>query len=134
MNFLSISLVIAAILASLNTCELVSLGQSKDDRVVDWHFGNIIEPGNKSIYFEVRFFVPTKPGTYQVIFYFTGLDGFAESFLYTDFSTKLVLATNSIVVAFDTIRYPSLPDKEEHMFAKTLDWTIEHLNDLVQVI
>lgn len=105
----------------------------QDDRVVTWHYGNSIHPGNKSIYFDLKFFAPTQPGTYPVILFLTGLDGFAEAFLYTEFCTKLTYTTESIVVAIDTIRYPSMPDKEENLFAQTIDWILEHANDLIQV-
>lgn len=105
----------------------------KDDRVVTWHFGNSIKPGNKSISFELKFFVPTQPGTYPVVLFLTGLDGLAQAFMYTEFITKLVVSSDFIVVAFNSLKYPSLPDKEEHLFEQTVNWTLDHLNELIQV-
>lgn len=113
-------------------CSWISCSRADDDRVVVWHFGNAIHPGNGSIYFDLKIFAPTQPGTYPLIVFFTGLDGFAQALLYTDFSTKLVYTSESIVVALDTIRYPSLPDREQHYFAQTLNWTLLNIHDLIQ--
>lgn len=102
----------------------------EDERVVSWSFGNIFFPANKSVQFDLKFFAPTAPGNYQVIVFLTGLDGLAPAFLYTDFCSKLSVDTNSIIVAFDHISLPKLPDKEEKIFEKTLNWTLQSINQL----
>ena len=132
-KFLTISIILIGVASTKSSFIHSKTHVYKDDRVVDWHFGNVIRPGNHSISFDLKLFVPTQPGTYQVIIYLTGLDGFAEAAFYTEFCTKLVIASESIVIALDTIRYPSWPDKEEHLFAQTLDWTLDHIYELVQV-
>lgn len=100
----------------------------KDDRVVSWNFGSFIHPENLSIQFDLKFFSPTQPGAYPVIIFFTGFDGLVPAFVYVDMSTKLAIETNSILVAFDRLRPPSKPDKEELLFEKTLNWTLNNLN------
>ena len=102
----------------------------KDDLVVSWNFGSFIHPANKSVEFDLKFFSPTIPGFYPVIVFLTGLDGFAPGSIYTDFCSRLAVDTNSIVVTFDSFRFPSFPVKEELLFESTLNWTLQNLNGL----
>lgn len=60
----------------------------------------------------------------------TGLDGIAPGFIYKDFSEQLAQESNSIVIIFNDIRPPSLPNKEELLFERTLNWTIQNLDGL----
>jgi len=102
----------------------------KDDLVVTWNFGSFIHPKNKSVEFDLKFFSPTVPGNYPVTVFLTGLDGIAPSLLYIDFCTRLAVETNSIMVTYDSFRFPSFPKKEELLFESTLNWTLENLNGL----
>lgn len=112
----------------------VSARRYMDDRVVTWHFGSIIHPANKSIKFDLEFFTPTQPGTYPVIVFLSGLDGSAPGFLYSDFLTKLTIASDSILIVFDGIKLTvPMPDKEENLFEMTLNWTLANIDGLIQV-
>ncbi|CAF1089929.1 unnamed protein product, partial [Brachionus calyciflorus] len=113
-----------------NSPSAFKLVDSNDDSVISWNFGSYIRPKNSSVEFDLNFFSPTKPGKYPIIVFLTGLDGLAGGFLYHDFSKKLVHETNAILVCFDTVKPPKLPDKEEKLFAKTLNWALENMNGL----
>ncbi|RNA12621.1 chlorophyllase- chloroplastic [Brachionus plicatilis] len=94
---------------------------------ISWNFGSFIRPKNHSVEFDIRFVSPTTPGQYPVIFFLTGLDGLAPGFAYVDFITKLSIETKTIIVSFDSLRFPSIPNKEEKMFLTSLEWTLENL-------
>lgn len=106
------------------------LNKLKDDRVISWNFGSIIHPANKSVEFDIKFFAPTAPGQYPIIVFLTGLDGLAIGDFYTEFCTKLVISSNSIIVAFDGLKFIKFPVKEEQLFQKTLDWTLTNIYTL----
>jgi hypothetical protein len=111
----------------------ISTRRYTDDRVVTWHFGTIFHHANKSAKFDLEFFAPTQPGVYPVIIFLTGLDGIAPSYVYSEFLTKLAIASNSIIVTFDRLAFISLPDKEEKLFEETLNWTLANIDGLIQV-
>lgn len=108
------------------------LANFQDDQVVAWNFGTVLKPVNGSLNFDLRFYAPTKPGTYPVIVFLTGLDGLAMTFLYSDFLIKLVKESNSIVIGFDILKPPKLPEKEAYIFGKSLNWTLENINELFE--
>ena len=97
--------------------------------VVDWSFGSI-EPFNKSVEFGLNFYAPSSPGKYPVIIFLTGLDGLAISQLYIDFSRQLVDQSKTIVIEFDGLKMLHTPVKEEKLFEKTLNWTIDNMDGL----
>lgn len=97
------------------------------NETISWNFGSFIKPKNHSVEFDIKFVSPTKPGVYPIIFFLTGLDGLAPGFAYVDFMTKLSIETQTIVVSFDSLRFPKLPDKEEKIFSTSLEWTLENL-------
>ena len=41
--------------------------------------------------------------------------------------TKLSAHTKTILVSFDSLRFPKLPNKEEKIFSTSLEWTLENL-------
>lgn len=106
------------------------LNRFDDDDVVTWKFGSPIRPINSSVEFELKFFSPTKPGKYPTALFLTGLDGMASGSFYVDFSTKLVKENSLILVIFDTIKPPKFPQKEEKIFAKSVEWTLKNLQEL----
>lgn len=77
-----------------------------------------------------RFYAPTTPGHYPIIIFLTGLDGVALTVLYNEYCTKLAIETNSIIVGFDGLKFPKLPDKEEKLLEITLNWTIANIGGL----
>jgi hypothetical protein len=95
---------------------------------INWSFGNFIFPNNQSLEFRVTITSPTKPGTYPVIFFLTGLDGIVLNDFYSDFYNDIVTADNNLIISFDKFRTPMLPDKEETLFEITLNWALENLN------
>lgn len=132
-----LAFVVALIMVTTNEANIIQKfkqsvhkNPTASQSVVSWNFGSFIHPENSSVEFDLKFFSPTLPGNYSTIMFLTGLDGIAPSFLYEDFCTKLVLETNSIIVAYDALRFPYFPDKEERVFERTLNWTLANLNKL----
>jgi hypothetical protein len=111
--------------------QVSSISVIYDSDVATWHFGSWIHPENLSVEFDLIFFSPTKAGNYSLILFLTGLDGLVPSFMYVDFCTKLALQSNSIVVAYDVLKFVSLPKKEERLFEKTVNWTLSNINSLL---
>lgn len=97
------------------------------NQTISWNFGSFIKPKNHSVEFDLKFISPITPGKYAVIFFLTGLDGLAPGFAYIDFMTKLSVQTKTILVSFDSLRFPKIPDKEEKIFSTTLEWTLGNL-------
>jgi hypothetical protein len=102
---------------------------NNDMNVVDWTIGSLT-PFNSSVKFGLHIFSPIKPGYYQVIVFLTGLDGLALGSFYDNFNSQLVNQSQSILVIFSGLEIIHMPDAEEMIFEKTLNWTIENLNGL----
>ena len=102
---------------------------NKNGSVISWSFG-ALTPFNKSVEFGLHFYAPTTPGNYPVIIFLTGLDGLALGQLYTDFSTQIVEQSNTILIEFDGLKAIHFPNKEEKLFEKTLNWTIQNIDGL----
>lgn len=111
------------------TCFSIQTNQLDVD-VISWSFGSPIRPKNSSVEFGLKFFSPTKPGKYPTAVFLSGLDGIAPGALYVDFSTKLVKENSLILIIFEIIKPPKLPEKEEKIFAKSIEWTLENLQNL----
>lgn len=108
----------------------VELGLRKNDpsEVVSWKIGSFIFPNkNSTLHFELKFFSLDQPGNYPVVFFLTGLNGFAPNFFYTDFCQNFVLKTNTILVVLDGLQTSKLPEKEEVLFEATFNWTTQNL-------
>ncbi len=67
-----ISFIIIINLIKQNSC-IETLKNSSN--IIDWSFGSFIHPENKSLEFGLKFFSPTKPGSYPVIIFIGGFDG-----------------------------------------------------------
>jgi pimeloyl-ACP methyl ester carboxylesterase len=103
----------------------------KYDQVVSWNLGSWIRPHtNTSIQFDLKFFAPVNPGYYPVIFFLTGLNGFAANFFYTGFVQDIVTKSENIVIVLDGLEFSKLPDAEEKIFQETLDWTTNNIDGL----
>ena len=103
--------------------------QTSNNTVISWSLGSL-RPFNSSLDFGLSFFSPTKPGTYPLIIFLTGLDGLALGPFYNDFSSQLVEQSQSIIIEFDGLSIIHKQGKEEKMFEKTLNWTIENIDGL----
>jgi hypothetical protein len=103
--------------------------KSSNSTVISWSLGSL-RPINTSVEFALQFFSPTKPGTYPLIIFLTGLDGLALGPFYNDFSAQLVEQSQSIIVEFDGLSIIQKQGKEEKKFEKTLNWTIENIEAL----
>jgi hypothetical protein len=60
----------------------------------------------------------------------TGLDGLALGKFYNDFSSQIVEQSQSIIIEFDGLGIIHKQGKEEKIFEKTLNWTIENIEGL----
>ena len=103
--------------------------KSSNSTVISWSLGSL-RPINTSVEFGLQFFSPTKPGTYPLIIFLTGLGGLALGPFYNDFSAQLVDQSQSIIVEFDGLSIIQKQGKEEKKFEKTLNWTIENIEAL----
>lgn len=125
-NKMLIFIIILLTLACYNSAQTERL----DEDVISWSFGSPIRPKNSSVEFGLKIFSPTKPGKYHTAVFLSGLDGIAPGSLYVDFSTKLVKENSLILIIFEIIKPPKLPDKEEKIFAKSIEWTLINLENL----
>ena len=100
-----------------------------DINVVKWTIGGL-RPYNDSLDFGLEFYSPTKPGSYPVIVFFTGLDGLVLGSFYDGFNLNLVNGSQSILLIFSGLSILHEPNEEEKIFEKTLNWTLENLNGL----
>lgn len=95
--------------------------------IVKWSIGNLIIP-NELIEFQLNIISPSQPGTYPLIVFLSGLDGMLPDFIYNDVLVELATQTNQIVIGLNKIRLPYLPTKEENVFEKTLNWTLNNFD------
>ena len=97
--------------------------------IVEWTVGSLT-PFNSSVKFGLQFFSPTIPGKYPIIVFLTGLDGLALGPFYSNFNSQVVYQSQSILVVFSSLEIIHLPDAEERVFEKTLNWTLENIDGL----
>jgi hypothetical protein len=74
----SVFILILSLIALTNAASVKSAKQlihSSDNDVVTWHFGSYLFPENKSVKFDLAFYAPKTPGSYQVIVFLPGLNG-----------------------------------------------------------
>ena len=117
-------------LLKLITIFLCASFAKSETNVVSWTLG-FIRPYNKSVEFALDFYAPTTPGRYPVVVFLSGLDGLAIGPFYTEFNSYLANQSQSILVVFSGVKMVHLPDKEEKIFEKTLNWTLANLDGLM---
>ena len=122
------------LLSLLGVIFLAKLLNATNVGVASWDFGNYNFPDTNSLVkFRLKLFAPTKPGQYPVNIFLTGFNGITKSDLYTSLVEEIVVKAKTIVIAFDGFRLPLLPKKMELIFASTVNWTLQNVDDLFNI-